>query len=255
MGTIAISGCATGIGAACRKRLEADGYKTIGIDIRDVEIIADLSTAEGRQAAIAETLERCAGVLDGLLLCAGLGGHIGQNALVASVNYFGAVELLDGLFDGLQRGESPSALAICSNSAQIAPNLSEHPLGEAMLAGNEAEARRLAEAAGGQLVYMVSKNALGRAVRRRALEWGEAGVRLNAIAPGPILTPLLQSALDTPGDGDMIRSFKVPLGRFGRAEEMANVVAFMMGPGASYVHGAVWYADGGADANVRADRY
>jgi NAD(P)-dependent dehydrogenase (short-subunit alcohol dehydrogenase family) len=175
--------------------------------------------------------------------------------LVASVNFFGAVELLDGFFEVLKQGESPSALVICSNSAQIAPDLGEDPMGEAMLAGDETEARRLAEEAGGQLVYMVSKNALGRAVRRRALEWGEAGVRLNAIAPGPILTPLLQDALDTPGDGDMIRSFKVPLGRFGRVEEIANVVAFMMGPEASYVHGAVWYADGGSDANVRADRY
>ena len=70
MGTIVISGCATGIGAACRKRLEADGNKTIGIDIKDAEIIADLSIQDGRKAAITETLERCGGAFDGLLLCA-----------------------------------------------------------------------------------------------------------------------------------------------------------------------------------------
>jgi NAD(P)-dependent dehydrogenase (short-subunit alcohol dehydrogenase family) len=69
------------------------------------------------------------------------------------------------------------------------------------------------------------------------------------------MTALLQDALDTPGDGDLIRSFKVPLGRYGRAEEIAAVVSFMMSPEASFVHGAVWYADGGSDANVRPDRY
>ena len=53
MGTIPISGCATGIGAATRKRLEADGHRIVGIDLREVEVPADLATAEGRAAAIA----------------------------------------------------------------------------------------------------------------------------------------------------------------------------------------------------------
>ncbi len=78
---------------------------------------------------------------------------------------------------------------------------------------------------------------------------------MNAVAPGPVDTPLLQGGLETPGDGDAIRAFKVPLGRFGRPEEIAGVVKFLLGPAASFVHGAVWYADGGADANVRPDRY
>jgi NAD(P)-dependent dehydrogenase (short-subunit alcohol dehydrogenase family) len=256
MGTIAISGCATGIGAACRTRLEADGHKVVGIDLHHSEVVADLSTAEGRQSAIAEVLGQSGGTLDRVVLCAGVGGHIGNNALVASVNYFGVVELLDGFFAALKQGSEPAALAVCSNSAQLGPDMGQTTLVQAMLAGDESEARRLAdEEYPGQSVYMLSKHALGVAVRRRALEWGEAGVRLNAVAPGPVDTPLLQAGLATPGDGDAIRAFKVPLGRFGEPEEIAGVVNFMLGPDAAYVHGSVWYADGGADANVRPERY
>jgi len=255
MGTIAISGCATGIGAASRQALEAEGHTVIGIDIKDAEVIGDLGTREGREGAIAQTLERCNGTLDRLLLCAGLGGHIGNNAMVASVNYFGAVELLDAFLPALSNGESPAALAVCSNSAQLAPTIGDSSLTRVMLDGDEDEARKLAEEESGQMVYMISKNAMGQAIRRRALRWGEAGVRLNGIAPGPIDTPLLQAGLATPGDGDMIRSFKIPLGRYGRPEEMAGIIAFMLGEKAGFVHGAIWYADGGADANVRPERF
>ena len=256
MGTIAISGCATGIGAATRKRFEADGHRVIGIDLRGVEVNADLGSHEGRNAAIEETVEACGGRLDGAVLCAGLGGHIGNNALVASVNYFGVVELLDGFFPALQKGEEPSVVAICSNSAQLVPDAGGTPLVQAMLAGDEAEARRVAdEDCAGQLVYMLSKNAVGTAVRLRSVEWGNAGVRLNAVAPGPVETPLLQGGLDTPGIGDAIRAFKVPVGRWGRPEEIGEVVAFLMGPHGGFVHGSIWYVDGGADALARPDRF
>jgi NAD(P)-dependent dehydrogenase (short-subunit alcohol dehydrogenase family) len=256
MGTIAISGCATGIGAATRKRFEADGHRVIGIDLRDVEVVADLSTPEGRGRAIDETLQACGGRLDGTVLCAGLGGHIGENATVASVNYFGVADLLDGLFPALQRGEEPSAVVMCSNSAQLVPNAIDTPLVQAMLARDEPESRRVAEEeCSGQLVYMLSKNAVGTDVRRRALAWGDAGVRINALAPGPIETPLLQGGLDTPGIGDAIREFKVPVGRWGRPEEIAEVVAFLMGPHGGFVHGSIWYVDGGADALTRSDRF
>lgn len=252
---MAISGCATGIGAATRERLEADGHRIVGIDLRDVEVPADLAHAEGRRAAIAGVLDRCDGRLDGVVLCAGLGGHIGDGPRVASVNYFGVVELLDGLLPALQQGTDPAAVVICSNSAQLASSIGESSLVEAFLAGDEAEARRLArDAYGGQAVYMMSKNAVGRAVRRRALAWGEAGVRLNAVAPGPIVTPLLEAALDTP-DGDAIRAFKVPIGRMGHADEIAGVIRYLLGPEAGFVHGAIWYIDGGADAMVRPDRF
>jgi len=256
MSGVVISGCATGIGAAARRGLEAAGHPVIGIDIKDAEIVADLSTSKGRAQAVEQALALSDGVVDRVLLCAGLGGHIGDNATVASLNYFGVVDLLDGLFPALQRGSDPAAVAICSNSAQIAPSIGESSLVAAMLSGDEEKTRQLAvDDFGGQAVYMMSKNAVGRAVRRRALEWGEAGVRLNAVAPGPVDTPLLREGLDTPGDGDMIRAFKIPVGRFAEPEEIARVIDFLLSPESGFVHGAVWYVDGGADANVRPDLF
>ena len=80
-------------------------------------------------------------------------------------------------------------------------------------------------------------------------------MRLNAVAPGPVETPLLKAGLETPGDGDLIRSFKVPVGRYGRPDEIAGVVRYLLGAEDGFVHGAVWYIDGGADANVRPDRF
>jgi NAD(P)-dependent dehydrogenase (short-subunit alcohol dehydrogenase family) len=146
-------------------------------------------------------------------------------------------------------------LVICSNSAQLIP-LDDHPYTAALLADDEAAAHRILEESGDAfLAYAGSKNALGRALRRRAGEWGRAGVRLNAVAPGAVETPLLEGGLDDPRFGEAIRSLQVPLGRRGEPDEIAGLVAFLLGPEASYVHGSIHYIDGGYDAVVRPDRF
>lgn len=250
-----ISGCASGIGAAVRTRLESMGDRVIGVDIKDAEIIADLASAAGREAAIAEVTEQGVGRLDQLVLCAGLGPQATPPSRIVAVNYFGAVDLLDGLFPLLEHGEDPSVVVISSNSAQILP-LDEHPLVNAMLDGDAAQACAIADAEDNPvLAYMGSKNALGKAVRRRAVSWGKAGIRLNAVAPGPVRTPLLQAGLDDPRIGDAIRAFQVPLGRFGEPEEVAALMVFLLGPDAAWIHGSIIYIDGGSDAVVRPDRY
>ena len=255
MGTAAVSGSASGIGAAVRSRLERQGDRVIGIDVRDAEVEVDLSTGEGRQAAIARVAERCGGRLDRLVLSAGLGVHVAPISLIASVNYFGAVELLDGLLPALHEGEEPAAVVICSNSARFIP-LDDHPYTAALLAHDEAAAHRILEESGEPfLAYAGSKNALGRALRRRAGEWGRAGVRLNGVAPGPVTTPLLEGGLGDPRFGQAIRSLQVPLGRRGEPHEIAALVSFLLGPEASWIHGSIYYIDGGNDAEVRPDRF
>ncbi|MEN8183866.1 MAG: SDR family oxidoreductase [Myxococcota bacterium] len=255
MARVALSGAASGIGAALRARLEKGGDEVFGIDIRDADAIADLSTATGRRSAIDAVDQRFGGALDRLVLCAGLGGHVEDHARVASLNYFGAVELLDGLLPRLAGGRDPAAVVIASNSAQLSPEIERWPLVEALLEGDEGNAREVANASSGQVVYIASKNALGRAVRRRAKAWGEAGVRLNAVAPGTTRTPLLDAGLAEPGAGQAIRSFPVPLGRWAEPDEIASVIAFLLGTEARFVHGSVWYVDGGSDAMTRPDRF
>jgi NAD(P)-dependent dehydrogenase (short-subunit alcohol dehydrogenase family) len=255
MNVCAVTGSASGIGAAISRHLEAEGTRVIGVDLHDAEVLADLASPEGRARAVSDVLERSAGRLDQLVACAGIGAHSRPPSRVAAVNYFGAVDLLDAFFPVLQRAPTPAALVMCSNSAQMAP-LDQHPYVLALLAHDEAEASRVIDAADSSIIaYLGSKHALGRAVRRRALTWGRAGVRLNAIAPGPVRTPLLEGDLEDPVTGPAIRKLSVPLGRMGEPEEVAELACFLLGPKASWIHGGIYYIDGGNDAEIRPDRF
>ena len=102
MGIYAISGSASGMGAATRSRLEAAGHRVVGIDRRDAEVCADLGTAEGRAEAVGAVVDAAGGVLDGAVSAAGLGPPT-AGELIARVNYFGSVALLEGLRPALSR--------------------------------------------------------------------------------------------------------------------------------------------------------
>jgi NAD(P)-dependent dehydrogenase (short-subunit alcohol dehydrogenase family) len=255
MGTIAITGSASGIGAATRKRLEAGGHKVIGVDVRDADVLADLSTAPGRRAAIEAVRQRAGTRLDGLVACAGVGPQVEPWSTIVSINYFGAQVLLEGLRETLAAGSRPAAVAVSSNSAPM-PGV-DTPIVTACLAGDEEEARRLAMTFDGHHAYAGSKLALARWVRRNAPGpvWAGAGIRLNAVAPGVVMTPLLQGGLDHPVFGDAIRNFKIPLGDYGAPDQIAAMIAFLLGPDGSFCCGSMIFVDGGTDAMLRPDNF
>ena len=198
MPVTAVSGSASGIGAAVCAQLRAAGHRIIGIDRANAEVIADLSTRAGRQAAVAQVLEQSGGVLDGLVCCAGIGVTAPSSGLVLAVNYFGVSELLDGLADALAKGEHPAALVIGSVAATHS-GAEQEPMVAAMLAGDEAQALELANSLGQtHLAYAGSKYAVTCAARRKAVQWAPQGIRLNVVAPGAVETPLHQAAKDDP---------------------------------------------------------
>jgi len=191
MTTIAISGSRSGIGAATAAALSALGHRLIGIDLRDADVCADLSDPAGRAAAVQAVLERCGGLLDGLVLCAGLGSHVEPAVKIAEVNYFGAVELLDGLLPALRRGSSPNAVVVSSVASSQLP-WDRNPLGAAFEAGDHAAVQAVCEGAGakaGHLAYAGSKNALTVAVRRRVVAWGQATTRRRTATVSAFLEP------------------------------------------------------------------
>ena len=246
MRTIAVTGSAGGIGGALRERLEAQGDTVIGIDVRDAEVIADLASGDGRSAMVAAVTEHSGGALDGVVAAAGVTHDDG--ALVTSINFFGAVATLEGLRPLLRAGGS--AVAVSSNSTTTQPGLLlEHV--EACLGGDEAAAR--AVAGHGVGAYGASKLALARWVRRHAIteEWIGAGIRLNAICPGFIDTPMTVDSRDfILGLGDL---YPIPIGRAGQATEVAGLLAYLLSADAGFFCGSVITMDGGTDATLRTD--
>jgi nucleoside-diphosphate-sugar epimerase len=250
VGTIVITGSSGGIGSATRAVLEAQGHRVIGVDIRDAEVIADVSTPAGRVAMIEHVTAACNGVLDGLVAGAGISSNGSNEELVVSINYFGAVAALDGLRPLLARGTNPSAVAISSNSTTAQKGI---PLAAvaACLAHDEPGARHAAAGSpmGG---YPASKMALAHWVRTQATtnDWIGSGIRLNAIAPGLIATPMTEGGIDfVLGLGD---TYPVPIQRAGQPEEVAGLLAYLLSPMASFFVGSFVVMDGGTDAALRA---
>lgn len=259
MTTIAITGSASGIGAATREILEARGGRVVGIDLRDAEIVADLSTPEGREEAVSQTLERTDGSLDGLVTAAGIGPPNDPRKML-SVNCFGTLALLEGLREALAASDGiAKAVAVSSNSTTTVPDIPAE-LVERCLAGDEEDALGLlgdyGEAAQ-NYAYAGGKTAVARYVRRNAPTeaWAGSGIRLNAIAPGATLTPLLQAGLDSDEFGPMIKAFPVPTGGFGAPNQVAAWIGHMMSDDADFLCGSVIFVDGGTDALVRPDSW
>lgn len=259
MGRYAVTGARSGIGKAVTDRLLAGGHRVITVDLADADVVADLSTPLGRRTAVDNVLAACDGVLDGAVLAAGIGPMPGREMprRILEVNYCGTVDLLDGLRPALAAGGAAQVVAIVSNATTTTPAVPRKAV-SALLAGNLAGAVAALKKFGRRspvFAYAASKLAVSRWVRRHAVrpEWAGAGIRLNAVAPGAILTPLLEAQLADPEQAPLIEQFPIPAGEFGKPDDIAAWVEFMLSPAARFACGSVVFVDGGSDAWFRAD--
>ena len=251
-----ITGSASGIGAAATALLRSAGDLVIGVDRHDADVIADLSTPAGRAAAVAEVLDRTGGTIDAVIACAGLSDPVG---VTVSVNYFGVVEVLEGLRSALTRSASPRAVAVSSIAVAHGP---DEDLVQACLAGDETAARALADGfeergpGGGYVNYPSSKAALSRWIRRVAItpEWAGAGIALNAVAPGTVLTPMTAPLLADPAMAEVVdAAVPMPLGGHQSAESVAQLLIWLASPLNTAVTAQTIFVDGGAEASLRAE--
>ncbi len=253
MGIYAMTGGATGIGAATKAQLIAEGHQVIVVDLRDADIEADLSTAGGRQAAVDGIRAAAPEGLDGFIPCAGLGPSVTPHSLITKVNYFGALAVTEGVKDLVAKRRG-SIVMISSNSAPMGADANYVDL---LLAGDEEAACQLIDTLDGQTAYGGSKLALVRWMRRNTVAFAQSGVRINAVAPGITKTPLTDKVYADPTFGQIMKDFgeSVPLGSVGRPEQIAEVICFLLSDKASFVTGSVFFADGGHDAMLRPDEF
>ena len=257
--TYVVTGSASGMGAATAARLRADGHRVIGVDRAHADVVADLSTPEGRSDAALGVLEIANGRLDGAVMAAGLGPGSGADRarLIAEVNVLGVVELLERWRSALTTTGRGKVVVLGSNSTTTTPAVPDRTV-RALMSGDVDKAVRSARLFGPArpaIMYAASKIAVSRWVRHQAIrtEWAGCGIRLNALAPGAVMTPLLEEQLASPREGRAVRRFPVPVGGFGDPDQLAAWVCFMLSDAADFLCGSVIFVDGGTDAHFRAD--
>jgi NAD(P)-dependent dehydrogenase (short-subunit alcohol dehydrogenase family) len=255
--TYVVSGAASGIGAATTDLLRSDGHRVITVDLHDADVTADLGTAEGRERAIAGVQE-LTDVVDGLVPAAGVAGLTDVDPqLLVSVNYFGALALVTGLHDQLRAAGSAGVVLLASNSMTCQPGW-DSGLADLLLDGDEPAARAEVEDIEAVMVYPATKAALAWWARTHGVtaEWAGAGIRLNAVAPGLIATPMTERLRADPVFGPFADTYPTALDRAGRPEEVAAALGFLLSDAASLCVGVVLFVDGGTDAimHTRAPR-
>jgi NAD(P)-dependent dehydrogenase (short-subunit alcohol dehydrogenase family) len=240
-----VTGAAGGIGSAIVRTLIDQGADVHGLD-RDVaaqSALAQILSQSGRYVAhVVDLAERTAcdrTLADLQRLLAARCDILVNNAGVSVLRPFDASD--DALLDALLGLNFGAAFRI---TRALLPAL--RASGRGVVINIASELALIGQP--GFSVYSATKGALLAWSRALAIELAPDGIRVNAICPGPIDTPLLQQEFDTYREPTAARAAEiatVPLGRLGAPSDIAAVVAFLAGEGAAFVTGATWSVDGG----------
>jgi NAD(P)-dependent dehydrogenase (short-subunit alcohol dehydrogenase family) len=263
-----VTGAASGIGAATARRLKEGGGRVIACDLRDADVIADLTTVDGRAALVEGVARLSGGAIDAIV--ANAGGGPPETSL--ALNFFGAVATLEGLRPLLAASAAPRAVAV-SSVASLRPS---HPrLVEACLGMDEPAAIAAAKAMiavpqtprdgapppdGAQTpldLYGVAKQALQHWCRNAAPrpQWAGAGICLNVVAFGFFDTPAAAYILSDPDNRASMARLAPLRGAFpGRPEEAAAMLAWCASAENSQMTGQILFVDGGIECLARGRR-
>ena len=260
MGVYAITGASSGIGAKAKELLEQEGHKVINIDLKDGDICVNLATQEGRTEAVDKLHELCPDGLDGMICNAGVSGACGNLSLIISLNYFGTVAVARGVYDLLEKKHGSCVVTASNTISQGAGRMDIADLLNNI--GDEKRVLQLissldsANLSVGNSMYVSTKYALARWVRRVSASWAANGVRINAIAPGNVNTAM--TATMSTSAKMALNALPIPT-KFGMetlmdASEIAEAMIFLVSSKAGGINGNVMFVDRGTDALLNSEK-
>lgn len=229
---VLITGGANGIGAAIAKKCHDAGYETVILDrAGDDAIHCDLSDPESTRAALEQALA--------------------DGPITRLVNNVGAV-FANSLSDQTVE-EFDNAVALNLRSAflcaqALVPGMREAGFGRIVnIASRAALGKELRTA------YSATKAGLQGMTRTWALEEGQQGITVNAVAPGPIATELFMNA--NPAESERTKAIvnSIPVGRMGTPDDVAHAAAFLLSANAGFITGQTLYVCGGMTVGAHHD--
>jgi NAD(P)-dependent dehydrogenase (short-subunit alcohol dehydrogenase family) len=229
-----ITGASSGIGAETVRRFNEEGAVTVGVDLRDDARGVDRAHAcdVADEAAVREMFARVRdeyGRIDVIFNNAGI-----------SPTDDGSV--LDTSLEAWQRVQDVNTRSVFFCCKHGIPHLLEGGGGSVI---NTASFVAVMGAATSQISYTASKGAVLAMTRELGVQFARQGVRVNALCPGPVNTPLLQELFASDPERAARRLVHLPMGRFAEAVEIANAVVFLASDESSYVNASTFLVDGG----------
>jgi NAD(P)-dependent dehydrogenase (short-subunit alcohol dehydrogenase family) len=228
-----ITGAASGIGAESARVFAAEGARVVGVDLSpdsegELTIEADV-TDEDQVRGVYERVRDELGRIDVLFNNAGI-----------NPNDDGSVTETD--LEAWQRVQEVNVRSVFLCCRHGIPYLLEAGGGSVI---NTASFVAVMGAGVSQISYTASKGAVLAMSREMGVEFARRGVRVNALCPGPVSTPLLQELFASDPEQAARRLVHIPMGRFGEAREIADAALFLASDESSFVTASTFLVDGG----------
>ena len=254
--TVVVTGSASGIGRETARLCQAMGATVLGVDVtKGFDHVDELYRADlSDPRAVNALIDALPDGIDGLANVAGLPPTAPPGRVLA-VNYWGLKRLTEGLSDGGKLADGAS-IANLASLAGVGWSKATDAIRAAWETPMEGIDRFMADhgiGAEGGRSYFFSKEALIAWTLRDRWRWRDRGIRMNAVSPGPVETPILDDFKATLGP--RVEEDMRVMDRNGRPEDVAPVVAFLMSDMSRWLRGTEIHADGGMASHVLCGAY